>query len=50
MRTAYHEQLSELSEQLGDDLFGEYQIGLQQCLRCAFHRNTGQPAHLSELF
>ena len=35
---------------VGDDLLGEHQIGLQKCLCCALHGNTGQPTHLSELF
>jgi hypothetical protein len=35
---------------VGDDLLGENQIGLQKCLCCALHGNTGKPTHLSELF
>ena len=35
---------------VGDDLFGQHQIGLQQRLCRTFHRDTGQPAHLAELF
>ena len=35
---------------VGDHLFGEHQIGLQQGLGRALHRHTRQPAHLTELF
>ena len=34
---------------VGEDFFGQYQVGLQQRLSGAFHRNAGQTAHLSEL-
>ena len=32
-----------------DDLFGQHQIGLQQRLGGAFHRDAGHAAHLSQL-
>ena len=35
---------------VGDHLLGEHQIGLQKCLCCVLHGNTGQPTHLTELF
>jgi hypothetical protein len=34
---------------VGEDLFGQYQVGLQQRLSGAFHGNAGQTAHPSEL-
>ncbi len=34
---------------VGDHLLGQHQIGLQQGLGRALHRNTCQPAHLAEL-
>ena len=35
---------------VGDDLFGEHQVRLQQGLSCALHRRARQPAHVAELF
>ena len=34
---------------VGDHLLGQHQVGLQQGLGRALHRNTCQPAHLAEL-
>ena len=34
---------------VGDDLFGQHEIGLQQGLGCALHRGARQPAHVPEL-
>jgi hypothetical protein len=34
---------------VGDDLFGHHQVGLQQGLGRTLHRDTCQPAHVTEL-
>ena len=34
---------------VGDHLLGQHQVGLQQGLGRALHRNARQPAHLAEL-